>query len=225
MNTARVLNALLLFPALLLSACTTVSNSPSPSLAAQGDATLAEPPAARSAPLGEDDPAPVATLLTPAGDRVNIRQAYRNGPTVLIFYRGGWCPYCNAHLSDLATIEPELRDLGFQIVAVSPDRPEELRETLDEHELGYQLLSDQDMVLARAFGVAFRVDDETLTKYESYGIDLQAASGRSHYQLPVPAVFIIDRAGAIRFSHRDEDYTQRLSGEALLAAARRIAAE
>jgi len=79
------------------------------------------------------------------------------------------------------------------------------------------------MNAARAFGVAFRVDAAGLAKFQEYGVDLEAASGQSHHQLPVPAVFIIDRSGVIRFVHANPDYTTRISAEALLAAARTVA--
>lgn len=170
-------------------------------------------------PREAGDRAPSATLRTPSGDPFDIADSFRQQPTALVFYRGGWCPYCNTHLAELAQIEPTLREMGFQMLAVSPDRPEELRESIDEQGLDYQLLSDQDMTLARSFGIAFQVDEQTRKAYDGYGIDLAAASGRSHYELPVPAVYLIDRNGMIRFVHWDEDYKQRLSGDALLDAA------
>jgi peroxiredoxin len=82
------------------------------------------------------------------------------------------------------------------------------------------LLSDAQMNAARAFGIAFRVDDATVQKYKEYNIDLEAASGATHHELPVPAVFIIDRNGVIRFAHWDPDYKVRMKGEEILAAAR-----
>ncbi len=88
----------------------------------------------------------------------------------------------------------------------------------------FTLLSDASMSAARAFGIAFRVDDATFARYKSFGIDLEAASGQTHHELPVPAVFILDRAGVIRFAHANPDYTVRLAAEPLLEAARSVAA-
>ncbi|HDZ22147.1 hypothetical protein LCGC14_0302100 [marine sediment metagenome] len=171
-------------------------------------------------PLGKGDQAPVAILRLPDGQEVDLATLYNQKPSVLIFYRGGWCPYCNTHLAQIATAEPELLAMGYQVLAISPDRPEELSKTLDKHHLTYQLLSDSDVVLARAFGLVFRVDDPTLEKYRGFGIDLEQASGRAHHLLPVPAVYIVDTQGIIQFAHWDPDYKKRLEPEALLKAAR-----
>ena len=173
-------------------------------------------------PLRVGDNAPSAVMQTPDGQMVMMDAIYHRMPTVLVFYRGGWCPYCNTQLSDLAQIEGELRRMGFQIVAVSMDKPTELRSTLDKSELGYTLLSDADAQLTRAFGLAFRVDQPTIGKYTTYGIDLEAASGYDHHILPVPAVYLIDTAGMIHFAHWNPDYKARLSGEKVLEAAKQF---
>ena len=97
-------------------------------------------------------------------------------PTMLIFYRGGWCPYCNAHLKDLRTAVPQVSALGFDVLFLSTDRPEILRSSLKEP-VDYHLLSDSEVNAARAFGVAFRMDDATYAKYKSYGLDLEETQG------------------------------------------------
>jgi peroxiredoxin len=173
-------------------------------------------------PLGVGEKASAAILRRPDGQETDLATLYGQKPTVLIFYRGGWCPYCNTHLGQIATAEPELLKMGYQVVAISPDRPEELAKTLDKQHLAYQLLSDSDAVLARAFGLVFRVDDPTLEKYRGFGIDLEGASGRDHHLLPVPAVYIVDTTGTIRFAHWNPDYKTRLASEDLLKAAREV---
>jgi peroxiredoxin len=171
-------------------------------------------------PLGVGDRAPNATLSTPDGTNTQFRKVAAASPTILIFYRGGWCPYCNRHLAEVGSVEEEILQMGYQIVAVSPDSPASLRESLSKQELGYRLYSDSDMSLARGFGLAFHVDDATVEKYKWYGIDLDKATGRSHHDLPVPAVFIVDKGGVIRFAHTNPDYKVRLSAEEILAAAK-----
>jgi peroxiredoxin len=173
-------------------------------------------------PLGVGEKAPTATLRGPDGQSVDLAAKYAQKPTVLIFYRGGWCPYCNTHLGQIATAEPELLRMGYQVLAISPDRPEELAKTLDKQELTYKLLSDSDVALARAFGLVFQVDDPTIEKYRGFGIDLEQASGRDHHMLPVPAVYIVSQAGVIRFAYWDADYKKRLAPEDLLKAAREV---
>jgi peroxiredoxin len=143
----------------------------------------------------------------------------------LVFYRGGWCPYCNRHLSALQTVHDELSELGFALLAVSPDRPERLPETAAKNEVGYRLLSDSKLWAARSFGLVFQMPREKVTRYrEQYNIDLEAWSGQEHHQLPVPAVYLIDRNGRIEFAHYDPDYKQRLDPDRLLAEAREMAA-
>ena len=113
--------------------------------------------------------------------------------------------------------------LGFQILGICPDRPENLKLTIDKGKLKYRLLSDASMAGARGLGIAFTVDDGTYAKLGKYGIDLEKTSGYKHRQLPVPSVFIIDSGGVIRFSHVNPDYRVRLAPEALLAAAKSVA--
>ncbi len=195
-------------------------------LAEHGHRQSSTPPqdATKVQPLSAGEEAPTATLRGPDGQSVDLATKYAQKPTVLIFYRGGWCPYCNAHLGQIATAEPELLRMGYQVLAISPDRPEELAKTLDKQNLTYELLSDSDVKLARAFGLVFHVDDPTVEKYRGFGIDLEQASGRDHHMLPVPAVYIVDQAGVIRFAHWDSDYKKRLAPEMLLERSKAIAA-
>jgi len=187
------------------------------------------PPAPASAedarPLKAGDAVPKVTLTTVDGRPFDLRKAVAKKPTALIFYRGGWCPFCTRQLSGLRKIAPELRRLGYQILAVSPDRPKHLRESITKVGLDYRLLSDSDMAAARAFGLAFQVDAATLKKYEGYGIDLEEASGQSHHLLPIPAVFLVNTDGGIRFAFANPDYKVRLKPEALLSAAAGVTSE
>ncbi len=144
-------------------------------------------------------------------------------PTVVLFYRGGWCPYCNSQLSDLHLVEPKLRRSGFEIVFLSTDRPELLYSSLKAADIHYTLLSDSRLEAAKAFHVAYHVDEATLAKMREYGVDLEATTGTKQHELPVPSVFIIDRSGTIRFVYSNPDYTIRLSADALWAAAQPFA--
>lgn len=171
-------------------------------------------------PVDVGEKAPEGKLVTRDGETVNLANLIAEKPTILLFYRGGWCPYCNTHLREIQKIEPALKTLGYQILAISPDRPAKLAETLEKDKLGYTLLSDSDMDAARAYGLSFEVDEATREKYREYNIDLVAASGKSHNLLPVPAAFVISKKGMIRFAYSNPDYKTRVSGEALLAAAK-----
>ena len=144
-------------------------------------------------------------------------------PTVVIFYRGGWCPYCNAQLSDLHTVEPKLRARGFEIVFLSTDQPKLLYSSLRAADIHYSLLSDSHLRAAKAFHVAYHVNDATLAKMREYGVDLDASTGNAEHELPVPSVFIIDTSGTIRYVYSNPDYTIRLRADALWAAADTLA--
>jgi peroxiredoxin len=163
---------------------------------------------------------PKITLQDNTGKAFNLNAAIARKPAVLIFYRGGWCPFCNLHLAQLSKTEAPLKQLGYDILAISPDSAAQLRATSEKNKTNYRLLSDSSMAASRALGIAFRVDDETAKKYREYGIDLQKSSGYSHQQLPVPAVFLVGRDGTIHFSYVNPNYKVRLAPEVLMAAAR-----
>lgn len=179
----------------------------------------ASDPAVAALQVGQ--PVPAATVRTERDSAVDLRTAIAGQPTVLIFYRGGWCPFCTRHLTALAETEAELRAAGFQLLALSPDRPAKLRARPSHQKLPYTLLSDSGMTAAQAFGIAFRVEDALVSRYkQTHGIDLEADSGQTHHLLPHPAVFIVDRTGHVRYAHVNPDYKVRLTPAEIIAAAR-----
>jgi len=124
-------------------------------------------------------------------------------------------------LGQLQSVTDELTELGYKIIAISPDTPANLDSVSKVQSKGpYTLLSDSKMKAGGAFGVAFRVDDETIVRYHELGIDLEQASGEKHRVLPVPSIFLTDDKGKIVFQHVDPNYRVRLSPEVLLAAAK-----
>jgi peroxiredoxin len=123
-------------------------------------------------------------------------------------------------LGQLAKIEAQLTALGYQIVAVSPDKPEKLAASTKKQTLSYTLVSDSEANGIKGFGVAFRVDDKTYDTYKKYKIDLEEYSGAKHHLLPVPAVFIVGKNGTILFQYVNPDYKVRLHPDVLLAAAK-----
>jgi peroxiredoxin len=170
-------------------------------------------------PLSVGSRAPAFAAQTVDGKvRTFSPDGYRR-PTVVIFYRGGWCPYCNMQLSDLHTVEPKLRARGFEIVFLSTDQPKLLYSSLKAADIHYTLLSDSHLEAARAFHVAYHVNDATLAKMREYGVDLEATTGTTLHELPVPSVFIIDTSGTIRYVYSNPDYKIRLGAETLWAAA------
>lgn len=119
----------------------------------------------------------------------------------------------------------QLMELGYRLIAVSPDRPELLDQTITRHGYSFQLLSDSQAKAAISFGLAFRASRELVEKYKRQGIDIEAASGESHRILPVPAVFVIGGDGVIAYNYINPNYKQRMHPDVLLAAATVVATE
>ena len=149
-------------------------------------------------------------------------------PVVIVAFRGGWCPYCNMHLSELHTVVPEISAMGIDVLFLSGDRPELLYASLaaDTQEaiadLDYRIYSDADAQAAIAFGIAFRASDRTINRRHDNGEDIGESSMERYGVLPVPAVFAIDQAGVIRFSFVEANYKVRLPADELLAVAKEL---
>jgi peroxiredoxin len=169
-------------------------------------------------PLEVGATVPEASLLTLEGDQTKLRTALDQKPTVIVFFRGAWCPFCTKHLASLGKVLPELNKRGYQVIAISPDTPAAVKK-LPETE-GVTYYSDPRIEAAARFGLAFRLDSATSKRYKGFGIEVQPIEGIEGDILPVPAVFIVDKTGAITFVHAEEDYKKRLSAEKILEAAR-----
>lgn len=180
-----------------------------------------------NAPLNAEDISPVlsgtkipdVTLTDINGNTVDLLNRVSGKSAILIFYRGGWCPFCNLQLSQIQKIDSDLVALGYEILAISPDRPDELKKSIEKHNIEYTLLSDSSMNACLKFGIAFKVADEIIEKYKSYEIDLEASSGLNHHLLPVPSVFIVGTDGIIKFEYINPNYKIRLDPDVLMAAA------
>src|SRR5271170_7182298 len=166
------------------------------------------------------DSIPNVTLRTVEDKEVSLQKLVSEKPAVLVFYRGGWCPFCNAHLRSLSTIKDDLTKEGVQLIAISMDQPSKLRETLQKDKLDYTLLSDSDAKAVEGFGISYKVADATLERMKTYHEDLDAATGNSDHILPHPAVFVVNSKGIIRFVHVNPNFRVRLEPAKVLAAAK-----
>lgn len=165
-------------------------------------------------PLLNGETIPVLNLIDLAGKRISLNELISQKPSILIFYRGGWCPYCSKQLSGIQLIEKDLHQMGYQVIAVSTDSPENLTVTMNKQKLSYTLLSDADLYAAKQFGIAFKAP----TGYEKL---LPEASDYKNKQmlLPVPSIFILDKKGKILFEYINPNFTERISPQLLKAAA------
>lgn len=169
------------------------------------------------------DQAPLISLKNSLGTAVNLQEALKEGPLVLVFYRGQWCPYCNKHLAALNSIADSLKELGLQLYAISPDQPELLKEMKEKTETAFTLLHDSAYQSILAFDLAFQPSVATRFKYKTVlGADLSEDHGDERELLPVPATYLIDQKSIIRWRHFDPDYTQRSEPTDILKAAQKL---
>ncbi len=165
-------------------------------------------------PLLAGEQIPLLKLPDLTGQLFDLNRSVAEKPTILIFYRGGWCPYCSKQLAGLQDIEGDITSLGYQIIAISTDSPENLSKSKLQGKLSYTLLSDADLNAAKRFGIAFK----SPMAYDKF---LPETSGGKNVDklLPVPSVFILNKKGNILFEYINPNITQRLSAPLLKAAA------
>lgn len=169
-------------------------------------------------PLLDGSSIPNASVFMADGSPVSFKGLVMQKPSVVLFYRGGWCPYCNRQLAGLKEIEAELVEMGYQILAVSPESSQRLQEQKLETDFAATLISDNNLQAISGFGVGFVVDEETQKRYAGYGISLtENEDGKP--VLPAPAVFIVDKSGTVKFSYVNPDFKYRPSASLILAAA------
>jgi len=168
--------------------------------------------------LKAGDHAPDFRLPDARGGYVRLKGLFATGPVVLSFYRGGSCPYCNLELRALQKALPEIIRLGANLVAVSPQAPDESLSTAEKNELAFSVLSDAGSATATSFGIAYNLAEELRPIYTRFGHALPDKNGVESWVLPIPATYIIDRNGTIALAFIDVDYRNRLEPADILAA-------
>jgi len=162
---------------------------------------------------------PSALIKSINGNELDIKEIAKDQKSIIIFYRGGWCPYCNMHLSELQKIEDDIVKLGYKIIAISMDKPENLTSTITEHKMKYELYSDSKANACKEFGIAFKLLESEVDKLKSYHMDIENSSGESHHILPVPSLFLVDQEGIIQFTYVNVDYKVRMDASSILEIA------
>ncbi|MDJ0835700.1 MAG: peroxiredoxin-like family protein [Acidobacteriota bacterium] len=161
---------------------------------------------------------PDVSLTKPDGTALDLRKAVSEKPTLLIFYRGSWCPYCQKHLGQLQEKLGDYAAGGYQVFAIAQDTPEVNAGVMKKQGLDFPVLSDKGLNAASQFGLVFEMDMETVKRYKNFGIDLIGLYGRKEPRMTVPAIFLIGTDGRIRFNYVNPDYRIRLDSDVLLAA-------
>lgn len=163
--------------------------------------------------------APDFALPDQVGRTVSLYDTLAQGTVVLLFYRGGWCPYCCAQLRAMQLVQPRLAAAGAHLVAVSPDLPDHSLSLAEREALDFRILSDPGGAVARSYGLVYPVPDDVRDAYRDRGLDLPRRQGRppgEPWELTIPATYVLARNGIVRFARIDVDFTQRPEPQAIL---------
>ncbi|EMI56577.1 peroxiredoxin-like family protein [Rhodopirellula sallentina] len=167
--------------------------------------------------------APDFTLPTPVGKSVSLSNLVANGPVVVTFYRGSWCPYCNLQLRAMQQRLPEIHALGAELVAISPEMPDSSLSHEEQETLEFPVLSDQDARVAAEYGVAWEVPELILEHMRNdRNLELSKINGGNGSVLPIPATFVIDRDGVVTWRFVDVDYRHRAEPDDIINALKQL---
>lgn len=148
-------------------------------------------------------------LVDSEGMKVKLSDLWQEGPLVVIWYRGGWCPICQKHLSGIQKVLPAIKAAGGQVVAITPELPEKAQQTAEKSGLEFTVLTDKGNELGKNYGVVFKLDPDTAQKYQQW-FSLEEYNGDASMQLPVPVAYIINQQGEITFAFVNANYSERV---------------
>lgn len=165
------------------------------------------------------DKAPNFTLKNAKGERVTLYDELKNGPVVLIWYRGGWCPYCNLTLKRLQDELPNFKQYDASLIALTPELPDRSLSTIEKNELSFEVLSDIGNKVAKEYGVVFELTDAVAKRYQD-GFNLHGFNGDESNTLPLAATYVIDKNGKIVYAFLDADYRNRAEPKEIMNSLR-----
>lgn len=166
--------------------------------------------------LKKGDKIPDFNLPDIHGNNLNIKKLINKEFLIINFYRGGWCPYCNMELQEYERLKDTLESAGASIVAISPEKSKYILSTSDKNALTFNILSDENTIVMKQFGIVYQLNEEMKNIYRDFGIDLTKNNGNSNFELPIPATYIINKNMEILFAHVEADYTTRFEPSQLL---------
>ncbi len=172
--------------------------------------------------LKQGDKMPAFSLPNAINETISSNIMLNKGPLVINFYRGGWCPYCNLELKAFQEALPEIVDLGAQLVAISPNLPDKSLSSIEKHALTFEVLTDIGNQISRQFGLVFTLDAQLQPLYKQFGIDIPSFNGDESYELPIPATYVVNSDGIIKFAFVDADYTRRLEPDKVIEALKNL---
>ncbi|MEO9594268.1 peroxiredoxin-like family protein [Rhodopirellula bahusiensis] len=171
--------------------------------------------------VGED--APEFELPNAKGETVSLASLLERGPVVVTFYRGSWCPYCNLQLRAMQQRLPEIQNLGAELVAISPQVPDESLSQTERDELEFVVLSDQGARVAEQYGVSWQVPDVLLDHMvKDRGLELTKINNGNGSVLPIPATFVLSNDGVVVWQYVNVDYRTRAEPDDIIAALQQL---
>ena len=169
--------------------------------------------------LGVGDTAPMFELPDANGDTVSLAEVLKNGPAVVSFYRGSWCPFCNLELRAMQQELANASAANVTLVAISPNTPDISADFAKEIEVTFPVLSDVDNVVAKQFNLVFGISDGLIELMTEQGRDLTEMNGSQNWELPIPATYVIDQSGVIQFAFVDTNHRARAEPSEVVAIA------
>jgi peroxiredoxin len=166
--------------------------------------------------LKEGAQAPDFILPDARGNAVRLSHLLAQGPVVMTFYRGQWCPYCHLALRAYQHALPHMQARGASLLAISPQTPDHGRALAEKLELTFAVLSDIGNQAARQFGLVFTIDEAIRGAYKQVGADLPVCNGKDSWDLPMAGTFLVDRSGTVRLAFVDPDFTRRLDPSVII---------
>ena len=157
------------------------------------------------------------SLPNATGKTIQLSEVLAEGPVVLTWYRGGWCPYCNLQLRALQQSLPEINAQGAQLIALTPELPDNSLNTQEKNELTFEVLTDQDNAVAREYGLVFKLTPEVSVYYKD-AFDLEVYNGNTSDELPLAATYVIGQDGTIQYAFLSADYRERAEPADLIKA-------
>tara|TARA_R110002073_G_scaffold239285_1_gene400632 strand:- start:144470 stop:145135 length:666 start_codon:yes stop_codon:yes gene_type:complete len=217
MNKAPIIATLTLLPILAYAPLTSAAPEDTKSMTEQPKVIKLDQP------LQLGDIMPNFVIDNAAGGTHELETLLEDGPVLLTFYRGSWCPYCITELSSVQKRLDKITDTGAKVLAISPEIPTDTTDLVKQKDYGFLFGTDHDNKLAKQLALSFKLDPKTIKKYREYGIDLPESNDSKKWELPIPATYVIDTDGTIKYAFVEEDYKKRADYDKVLDTLREMA--
>ena len=168
--------------------------------------------------LNTGDTATDFTLPNVKGESTRLYELLEQGPVVLNFYRGGWCPFCSLEFKSVHDILPQIKELGATLVGISPELPDNSLDTIEKNQLQFEVLSDVGNHIARQYGIVMHVPEMIRPLYLEWGLDIPAFNGDDTWELPIPATYVTDTNGKLVSAYVNKNYTERMEPDDIINA-------